>query len=88
MNYLSKGYKTFSMLNSAEHEISLLMNSKLLISTIVFFSLAEYERTTCIKAQKWPPTKLTHIAMNNSCVVPLTETGMEIGDGTKWGQRL
>ena len=38
------------------------------------------ERTTCIKAQKWPPTKLTHIVMNNSCVVPLTETGMEIGD--------
>ena len=39
-----------------------------------------FERTTCIKAQKWPPTKLTHIVMNNSCVVPLTETGMEIGD--------
>ena len=38
------------------------------------------QRTTCIKAQKWPPTKLTHIVMNNSCVVPLTETGTEIGD--------
>ena len=25
-------------------------------------------------------TKLTHIVMNNSCVVPLTETNMEIGD--------
>ena len=45
------------------------------------------ERTTCIKAQKWPPTKLTHIVMNNSCVVPLTETGMEIGDRHYiWGQ--
>ena len=41
----------------------------------------------CIKAQKWPPTKLTHIVMTNSCVVPLTETGMEIGDGHYiWGQ--
>ena len=40
----------------------------------------EVQRTTCIKAQKWPPTKLTHIVMNNSCVVPLTETGMEFGD--------
>ena len=38
------------------------------------------QRTTCIKAPKWPPTKLTHIVMNNSCVVPLTETGMEFGD--------
>ena len=38
-------------------------------------------RTTCIKAQKWPPTKPTHIVMNNSCVVTLTENGMEIGDG-------
>ena len=45
------------------------------------------QRTTCIKAQKWPPTKLTHIVMNNSCVVPLTETGMEIGDRHYiWGQ--
>ena len=26
------------------------------------------------------PTKLAHIVVNNSCVVPLTETGMEIGD--------
>ena len=26
------------------------------------------------------PTKLTHIVMNNSCVVPLTETGMDIVD--------
>ena len=41
---------------------------------------AIYQRTTCIKAQKWPPPKLTHIVMNKSCVVPLTETGMEIGD--------
>ena len=49
------------------------------------FSLGE--RTTCIKAQKWPPTKLTHIVMNNSCVVPLTETGKEIGDRHYiWGQ--
>ena len=38
------------------------------------------QRTKCIKAQKWPPTKLTHIVMNNTCVVPLTETCMEIGD--------
>ena len=38
------------------------------------------QRTTCIKAQKWPPTKLTNIVMNNSCVAPLTEIGMEIGD--------
>ena len=45
------------------------------------------QRTTCIKAQKWPPTKLTHIVMNNSCVVPLTGTGMEIGDRHYiWGQ--
>ena len=39
-------------------------------------------RTTCIKAPKWPPTKLTHIVMNKSCVVPLTETGMGTGDIT------
>ena len=46
-----------------------------------------FKRTTCIKAQKWPHTKLTHIVMNNSCVVPLTETGMEIGDRHYiWGQ--
>ena len=46
-----------------------------------------HQRTTCIKAQKWPPTKPTHIVMNNSCVVPLTETGMEIGDRHHiWGQ--
>ena len=45
------------------------------------------QRTMCIKAQKWSPTKLTHIVMNNSCVVPLTETGMEIGDRHYiWGQ--
>ena len=44
------------------------------------------KRTTCIKAQKWPPTKPTYIVMNNS-VVPLTETGMEIGDRHYiWGQ--
>ena len=48
---------------------------------------ATYQRTTCIKAQKWPPTKPTQIVMNNSCVVPLTETGMEIGDRHYiWGQ--
>ena len=48
---------------------------------------AQTERTTCIKAQKWPPTKPIHIVMNNSCVVPLTETGMEIGDRHYiWGQ--
>ena len=40
----------------------------------------QVKRTTCIKAQKWPPTKLTHIIMNNSCVVPLTETGMDVDD--------
>ena len=38
------------------------------------------------------PTKLTRTVMNNSCVVPLTETGMGIGDRHyiwgKWGQRL
>ena len=45
------------------------------------------ERTTCIKAQKWPLTILTHIVMNNSGVVPLTEIGMEIGDRHYiWGQ--
>ena len=34
-----------------------------------------------------PPTKLTHIVMNNSCVAPLTETGIEIGDRYYiWGQ--
>ena len=50
-------------------------------------SNATYQRTTCIKAQKWPPTKLTHIVMNNSCVVPLTETDKEIGDRHYiWGQ--
>ena len=27
------------------------------------------------------PNKLTHIVMDNSCVVPLIETEMEIGDG-------
>ena len=27
-----------------------------------------------------PPTKLTLIVMNKSCVVPLIETDMEIGD--------
>ena len=33
------------------------------------------------------PTNLTHIVMNNSWVVPLTETGMEIGDRHYiWGQ--
>ena len=33
------------------------------------------------------PNKLTHIVMNNSCVVPLTETDMEIGDRHYiWGQ--
>ena len=47
----------------------------------------DHQRTMCIKAQKWPPTKLTHIVMNNSCVVPLTETCMEIGDRHYiWGQ--
>ena len=47
----------------------------------------KFERTTCIMAQKWPPTKLTRIDMNNSCVVPLTESGMEIGDiHYIWGQ--
>ena len=48
-----------------------------------YFTNKKYQqtqKTTCIKAQKWPPTKLTHIIMNNSCVVPLTETDMEIGD--------
>ena len=51
------------------------------------FEPLHLQRTTCIKAQKWPPTKLTHIVMNNSCVVPLTETGMEIGDRHYiWGQ--
>ena len=45
------------------------------------------QRITCIKDQKWSPTKLTHIVMNNSCVVPLTEIGMEIGDRHYiWGQ--
>ena len=47
---------------------------------VLIITLLCVQRTTCIKAQKWPPTKLTHIVMNNSCVVPLTETGMEIGD--------
>ena len=37
-------------------------------------------RTTCIKAENWPPAKLAHIVLNNSCVVSLTKTGMEIGD--------
>ena len=33
------------------------------------------------------PTKLAHIVMNYSCVVSLTETGMEIGDiHYIWGQ--
>ena len=38
------------------------------------------QRTTCIKAQKWSQTKLAHIDMNDSCVIPLTQTDMEIGD--------
>ena len=33
-----------------------------------------------LRPKNGPPTELTHIVMNNSCVVPLTETGMEIGD--------
>ena len=33
-----------------------------------------------LRLKKWPPNKLTHIVMNNSCVVLITETGMEIGD--------
>ena len=34
-----------------------------------------------------PSTKLTHIVMNNSYVVALTEPGMEIGDRHYiWGQ--
>ena len=45
------------------------------------------ERNTCIKAQKWPPTKMTHIVMNNSCDIPLIETDMDIGDRHYiWGQ--
>ena len=33
------------------------------------------------------PTNPTQIVKNNSCVVPLTETGMEIGDRFYiWGQ--
>ena len=40
-----------------------------------------------LRPQKWPPTKLTHIVLNNNCVVPLTETAMEIGDRYYiWGQ--
>ena len=38
------------------------------------------QRTACIKALKWPPTKPTHIFMNNSSVVPIIETDREIGD--------
>ena len=38
------------------------------------------QRTTCIEAHNWPSTKLILIVMNNSCVVPLIETDMEIGD--------
>ena len=39
------------------------------------------------------PTNVTHVVMNDSCVVLLTETGMEIGDrryisGQNWNQRL
>ena len=33
-----------------------------------------------LRPQNAAPTKLAHIITNNSCVVPLTETGMEIGD--------
>ena len=33
------------------------------------------------------PTKLIHIVMNSRCVVPITETGMEIGYRHHiWGQ--
>ena len=46
----------------------------------VMYVYFKIKRTTCIMAQKWPPTKLAHIVKNNSCVVPLTETGMETGD--------
>ena len=54
---------------------------------ITNIKLSLFQRTTCIKAQKWPPAKLTHIVMNNSCVVPLTKTGMENGDRHYiWGQ--
>ena len=34
-----------------------------------------------------PKTKLTHIVMNNSCVVPLIETGREIGEGIIFGDK-
>ena len=63
------------------------LNGEIFAHDIYFYKTSSAQRTTCIKAQKWPPTKLTHIVMNNSCVVPLTETGMEIGDKHNiWGQ--
>ena len=52
-----------------------------------YYYLKSYQRTTCSKVQKWPQSKVSHIVMNNSCVVSLTETGMEIGDRHYvWGQ--
>ena len=40
-----------------------------------------------LRSKNAPPTKLTHIIMTNSCFVPLTDTGMEIGDRHYiWGQ--
>ena len=39
-----------------------------------------------MKAQKRPPTKETHIAIHNSCAIPVVETYMEIGDNYIRGQ--
>ena len=69
------------MTNRVLHSFSLHM---------IFLKLAYgliYKGPRALRHKKWPPTKLTHIVMNNSCVVPLTETGMEIGDRHyNWGQ--
>ena len=35
------------------------------------------------------PTKMTHIAMNNSCVIPLNDIDKEIGDRHNiWGHNV
>ena len=46
------------------------------------------QRTTCSKAQKWPPTKLTHIVINLAVLFPLLKLVTDIRFGDKLGSKV
>ena len=48
--------------------------------SVMYIFVSSYVRTTYIETQKWPQTNRSYVEINNSCVVPLIETDIEIGD--------